>query len=111
MSTLLTLQQLAAVAGDLPSGLVGWAAESPGNLPSPGSVDLPGSLNTKLGTIMGWALRLIYVACFLGFVLAGGKIIQSYMQSNQLQFGGVGAVAVACLIAGSAGALSDALIF
>lgn len=80
-------------------------------LPKPGDVDLPGGLNTKLGTLMGWGLRLGYVACFFGFIMAGVKLFQGYRQGGEINFQALGAVAAACLVIGSAGALADMLIF
>jgi len=87
------------------------ADPSPGNRPTPGNADLPGNLNSKLGDLMGWGLRIGYVACFFGFLYCAGRMAISHQRGEEVNFVGLGTTAAACLILGSAAAIADTLIF
>jgi hypothetical protein len=85
---------------------------SPGvDHPQPGNAPLPGDLNAKIGVLMGWGLRFVYVACFFGFLMAAGKMAIAHRRGEEINFVGLGTTAAACLIGGSAGAIADALVF
>jgi hypothetical protein len=102
---------LAALSATLTTTVLTTALRGPNDHPTPGNQDLPGDLSTKLGTLMGWALRLGYVACFFGFVYAAGKMAIAHRRGEEVNFTGLATTAAACLIMGSAGAIADALIF
>ena len=78
--------------------------------PVPTDTPLPGQVDGKLGIFMGWALRLGYVACFLGFIWAAVKMINGHRHGEDVNFKGLGMVAAACMIIGSAGAITDFII-
>lgn len=91
--------------------LTAYLADPPTGGATPGDTDLPSALNDKLSTLMGWGLRLGYVACFFGFVYCAGKMAISHRQGDDVNFGGLATVAAACLILGSAAGIADALVF
>jgi hypothetical protein len=78
--------------------------------PEPQDVNLPADANQKLGTLMGWAVNLVYVACFIGFLIAAGKMALGHHRGDDINWQGLGGVAIACIVGGGAAGIVDALI-
>lgn len=78
--------------------------------PKPEDVNLPAEANQKLGVVMGWAVNLVYVACFIGFLIAAGKMALGHHRGDDINWKGLGGVAIACIVAGGAAGIVDALI-
>jgi hypothetical protein len=102
---------LAALSATLTTAALTGPLRGPGDHPTPRNDDLPGDLSTKLGTLMGWSLRIGYVACFFGFVYAAAKMAIAHRRGEEVNFAGLATTAAGCLVMGSAGAIADALIF
>ena len=78
--------------------------------PKPEDVNLPTEANEKLGMLMGWAANLVYVACFIGFLIAAGKMALGHHRGDDINWKGLGGVAIACIVGGGATGIVDALI-
>lgn len=79
--------------------------------PQPNDINLPGSTEAKLGDLMGWGLRGLYVVLFFAGVAAIAKMAVAHHRGEEINFKALGAVAVSSIACGSIAALITALYF
>jgi hypothetical protein len=77
-----------------------------GNIPSPSNTSLPGNAATQLNTVLGWIKYLGLAAAFVGLFLTAGKMAVSHRTGQGGEhIAGLGYVAGALILLGSASAL------
>ncbi len=88
-----------------------WVSNVLAAPPQPNDVNLPGNAEEKLGNLMGWGLRGLYIVLFFAGLAAIAKMAVSHHRGEEVNFKALGTVAVACIAGGSIGALVTALYF
>ncbi len=77
--------------------------------PKPGDVELPGKVEAKLSTLMGWGMRGLYAILFFAGIGAIVRMGISHQRGEEVNFKSLGTVAIACIAGSSLGAIIDVL--
>lgn len=84
-------------------------AAVPIDVPNPGQGELPPGVSGKVLMLLRWAAGFGVTACVGGFIYVGTKMALAHQRGDNADLGRLGKVAAACVVVGSASAITAVL--